>query len=275
MATPLEGTLDERLHRRTTFDAVTDHYDRGRPGYPDQVFLDVIERSSIVPGSRLLEVGPGTGHATLPFARKGYQIDAWELGENLATRWRENLSDYPNARITVGQFEDATLEPASYDLIYAASAFHWIDPEVGYRKLQAALRPEGWVALWWNRNAAIPGNDDFARVAGGIYERLAPELVIADIDPPAIGDVPIPAGNRIAESGLFGPVEERRYAFTREYDAETLIALFDSYSRYQVLEPATRAQLFAEIRQAVDQELGGTVERGFTTLLYMAQPIGR
>ena len=272
MATPLEGDPSERLHRRTTFDAVTDHYDRGRPGYPVQLFEDVIEQSGLGEDARLLEIGPGTGHAILPFARRGYAIEAWELGENLATRWRENLIDYPNAIISVGSFEEATVQPETFDLVYAASAFHWIDPDTGYQKVCTALKPSGWLALWWNRNAAIPGNDDFAKVARGIYERLAPELVTADIDPPAIGDVPIPAGNRIADSGLFGPVREQRYAFTRRYDAETLIALFDSYSRYQVLEPARRATLFDELRRAIDEDLGGAVERGFTTLLYMAQP---
>ena len=185
------------------------------------------------------------------------------------------MSGFPNAAITVGPFEDAPLEPSIYDLIYAASAFHWIDPDVGYHKMQATLKPDGWIALWWNRNTLIPGNDEFARVAREMFERLAPELVQTDIDPPAIGEVPIPAGNRIAASGLFGPVEERRYPFTQPYDAETLIALFDSYSRYQVLDPVIRAELFEGIRKAVDQELGGQIERGFTTLLYMAQPVIR
>lgn len=273
MAIPLEGHPDERLHRRTTFDAVTDHYDRGRPGYPDQLFADVVDQTGLPPGAHLLEIGPGTGHATLPFAGRGYQIDAWELGQNLAGRWRENLQKFPNATITVGQFEEADLPTHAYDLAYAASAFHWIEPDIGFRKVADALKPGGWLALWWNRNAAIPGNDDFARVTRSIYERHAPDLVAADVDLPDPPAIPIPAGNRIAESGRFGPVEERRYPFTREYDTETLIALFDSFSRYQVLEVEQRQRLFDELRSAIDRDLSGKVTRGFTSLLYMAQPL--
>ena len=166
------GTPVDRSYRRTTFDAVADNYDRGRPGYPDQLFADIVDRAQLVEGSQVLEIGPGTGHASLPFAKRGMQLQAYELGENLANRWRENMKQFPNASISVGPFESAHLTPAHYDLAFAATAFHWIDPSVGYQMVHDALVPGGWMALWWNRYVAVPFNSRFAQVALPIYEHL-------------------------------------------------------------------------------------------------------
>jgi ubiquinone/menaquinone biosynthesis C-methylase UbiE len=56
---------------RSTFDRTALLYDKVRPGYPEELFEDVVSLSGVPAGGRVLEVGCGTGQATLPLARRG------------------------------------------------------------------------------------------------------------------------------------------------------------------------------------------------------------
>src|SRR5919199_3659463 len=116
---------------RTSFDEVALLYDQVRPGYPERLFDDVVALSGIPPQGRILEIGCGTGQATLPFARRGYQIQCVELGASMAAVARQNLMDYPAVDFWVGAFESWPVESAAFDLAIAATAFHWIDPAIG------------------------------------------------------------------------------------------------------------------------------------------------
>src|ERR687889_1191732 len=91
---------------RTTFDEAAAIYDEVRPGYPEDLFDDVVSLSKIPARGRILEIGCGTGQATVPFARRGYHILCIELGENLAAVARRNLKGYPQAEVRVGAFEE-------------------------------------------------------------------------------------------------------------------------------------------------------------------------
>jgi ubiquinone/menaquinone biosynthesis C-methylase UbiE len=55
---------------RATFDAGADGYDAARPVAPPEVFDDLVEQARLAPGSRVLEIGCGTGQATLPLAAR-------------------------------------------------------------------------------------------------------------------------------------------------------------------------------------------------------------
>jgi SAM-dependent methyltransferase len=99
----------ERNRLRTTFDEAASLYDEVRPGYPGELFDDVVSLSGIPAGGRILEIGCGTGQATVPFARRGYRILCIELGENMAAVARRNLEGYPQAEVRTGAFEESSL----------------------------------------------------------------------------------------------------------------------------------------------------------------------
>ena len=96
----------------------------------------------------MLEIGAGTGRAPVPFVRRGYRILGIEPGSNLAAVARRNLTDYPQAKIRVGPFGDISMEKRTFDVAYAATAFHWLDPAVALPKVARALKPGGAVALF-------------------------------------------------------------------------------------------------------------------------------
>src|ERR1700737_2851663 len=103
----------ERL--RSTFDEAAELYDRARPGYPSELFDDLAELAGLGPGARVLEIGAGTGQATLPLAERGYIVTAIELGPNLAAVARRKLARFPNVAVTVAEFESWPLPPEPFD----------------------------------------------------------------------------------------------------------------------------------------------------------------
>jgi ubiquinone/menaquinone biosynthesis C-methylase UbiE len=115
---------EQRNRLRTTFDEAASLYDEVRPGYPEDLFDDVVSLSGIQPGGRILEIGCGTGQATVPFARRCYRILCVELGENMAAVARRNLEGYPRAEVRTGAFEDLPLQERAFDLAISATAFH-------------------------------------------------------------------------------------------------------------------------------------------------------
>src|SRR5215203_6505224 len=100
---------EERAKLRAIFDEAALLYDEVRPGYPEVLFDDVVSLSGIPSGGRILEIGCGTGQATLPFARRGYRILCIELGENMAAVARRNLASYPRAEVVTADFEDVSV----------------------------------------------------------------------------------------------------------------------------------------------------------------------
>jgi SAM-dependent methyltransferase len=133
-----------------------------RPGYPERLFDDLALLSGTGPGTRALEIGCGTGQATLPLARRGYLLLGVELGANLAAVARTKLADYPNARVLACSFEAWPVEQEAFDLVVSATAFHWVDPRVRHRRKSAqALRPDGSLALIWNRADPEGGSEGF------------------------------------------------------------------------------------------------------------------
>ena len=72
-----------------------------------------------------------------------------ELGPELATHLR---SEYTTAASPSwsARFEDVAPELGPFDLVAAATSFHWVPPGEGHRLAAAALRPGGWFAQWWN-----------------------------------------------------------------------------------------------------------------------------
>ena len=83
---------EQRERLRATFDQAAELYDRARPRYPPALFEDLADVTGIGPGSRVLEIGPGTGQATLSLAERGCRVVAVELGPDLDAVARRNLA---------------------------------------------------------------------------------------------------------------------------------------------------------------------------------------
>src|SRR5205823_3585490 len=109
------------------FDEVAERYDRSRPDYPPELFTALAEVTGIGPGSDLLEVGSGTGKATIPLARLGCRITCVEPGRQLARVAARRLPPGAPVRIVPATFEDFDPAGQTFELVYAATSWHWTD----------------------------------------------------------------------------------------------------------------------------------------------------
>ncbi len=137
---------DRRHRQRSLFDVVADLYAATRPGYPPEIVGFAIRTAGLVPGSAVLDVGCGTGQLTASLTGRGFELTALDIGASLVAAARRALGPSA-ARFVVSSFEDFAAPEGSFQLVVCATAFHWIDPEVPFRKAASLLRPGGWLAL--------------------------------------------------------------------------------------------------------------------------------
>ncbi len=271
-----DGPMTEENSRlRATFDEVALLYDRARPGYPGALFDDVVTLSGIPSGGRILEIGPGTGQATLPFARRGYRILGIELGANLAAVARHNLAAYPAVEVRTGAFEDWPVEAGAFDLAVAATAFHWLDSTIALQKIARALNSRGAIALFWNLHVQA-GTTSFFEAAHEIYQREAPELAQgATPHFPGPGELTEPTKREIENTGLFGEVAVRGYQWDLIHDAASYLRVLDTYSGHRILDSVARERLFQGIAELIDTKFNGRITKSYQTILYVARRLER
>jgi SAM-dependent methyltransferase len=251
----------------SAFDDVAELYDAVRPGYPSALFDDLASLTGCSAGDRLLEVGAGTGQATQELARRGYAVVALEPGPRLADLARRRLHAWPNAEVITTRFEDWR-SPRRFQLLVSATAFHWVDQSTAYRRAAAALERGGWIALFWHRHVRADETDGFYAEVAEIYRRRAPHLADSFTLPrleDASGD------QHIAESGLFGPVEVRRYGWRDDYDADRYQALLRTYSDHLALSPADLEALLGDLGRLIRERYANRVTLARATVLYVAQ----
>ncbi|HEX6778155.1 MAG TPA: class I SAM-dependent methyltransferase [Ktedonobacterales bacterium] len=274
---------EERLRRRASFNEAASLYDGARPDYPEALFDDMVALSGIPAGGAVLEIGSGTGKATLPLARRGFSLLGIELGEQMAAIARERLAAYPQARIEVGAFEEQILPDESFDLAVSASAWHWIDPAIGYRKVAQALRPSGFLALLWSHqrrrnhdaspvDATRDDKDDtFDQALREASRQVAPELARAREGRSAQSSWRFAREGVLQANEWFQAPEVRRYTWEMTYDTEGYLRLLDSYSSYRILEPGVQKRLFAALATLIETRFGGSVTRRWEAELFLAR----
>ena len=258
---------DQRERLRQTFDRAAVLYDRVRPDYPEALFDDLITVAGLAPGDRLLEVGCATGKATRPLARRGFRITCVELGASLAALARENLAGF-GVDVVQGQFEEWS-PGESFSLVYAATAWHWIDPAVRYRRAWQALRPGGHLAFWAAEHVFPAGGDPFFGELQDIYDEIGEGL------PPGArqlrpGELPDDR-DEIDASGLFEVTAVRHYDWERVYPAEEYIELLSTFSGHLAMADWKRRRLYGEIRRRLALRPDHSVRRHWGAVLQVAR----
>jgi len=146
MGAECEQERSKRRHQRTLFDSVAQLYEASRLGYPSTIVELAVATAGLGAGGAVLEVGCGTGQLTERLACFGFRLTAIDLGPSMISAARRRL-DGSAVSFEVASFEDFAAPEASFELIISGTAFHWVDPEVRFRKPARLLRPGGWLAL--------------------------------------------------------------------------------------------------------------------------------
>ncbi len=258
----------DRRSLRTTFDDAPELYDRTRPVPPNELFDDLATLTGLGAGARLVEIGCGTGQATLPLARRGFAVVAVELGAHLADYAREKLAGFPHAHVVKSSFEEWDPGGERFDAVVAFNSIHWVDPEVRYRKAAGLLRDQGALAVVAARYVTPENADPFwAEVEQDYLEVLGPR---EDSRPPPRPDEVSDLREEIC-AGYFRHLAARRYIWGVRFSAQDYVALLRTMSWHRRLEDAVRDRLFERIGARIDAQPGGSVTATLLATLNVAQ----
>lgn len=251
--------------KKNLFRTVISEYEYGRPKYPVGVYEEIQRFSDIDSTSEILEVGAGTGQATDLFVSHGHKLDLLEVSEEQVAFLRQKYTNYPNVKISRNYFEDYVAEK-KYDLIYSATAFHWIKCENGYPKAWSMLRTGGTLAVFWNVFFDMYH-------CGGIFDELnhirkiyMPEESLGL----SLEEIKAKRVRQITVGGFFGSPQYFEFRQTECYDKHRFLAYLKTDSRTLMLDDVTREQYLSAVSDCLDRS-GGSIEVPEIVSLYLVK----
>jgi SAM-dependent methyltransferase len=255
------------------FDEVPALYDRVRPGYPPELIADLTTTAGLTDGAAILEVGCGTGHATRPLAERGYEITAVEPGIGLAQLAQERLAGFSNVGIEISTFEDWEAKNRHFDLLVAASSWHWVDPSIGWRRAHEVLKPGRWMAILGNVVVRPTDEPEIYAETADLHQRYAP-------DNPQWGHPPTENEVRATSTGWGSPNEDvdgyfgativRWYPAVQWFDGNGIADHLRSLSPYRRLGREIREPLLDAVAERVRSRLEDRIGRHYLAVLRAA-----
>ncbi len=263
----MEGSSGMPEKNGLCFNSVAEKYEQWRPGYCAELFRDLFAYSSLPAGASVLEIGCGTGKATLPFLERGCSVTALEPGTELGRIALRKFGGWKNLTLRNERFEEYDGRDAPFDLICSATAFHWIPEECGYPKLRSLLKDNGSVALFWNIRFPAWGNPELFERIQEVYRRFRPGS-----RPPEREGLSRYSScmNSLARNG-FCEIQVRVYREILEYSAEEYLGLLNTYSDHAALPPEIRIPFEEGVREAI-RASGGSLSVENRQELYLAKP---
>jgi hypothetical protein len=242
-----------------TFGEAAEDYDAARPGYAGALVTDVLDYAAL--GDRAaVEVGAGTGKASMPFAARGIPLLCTEPDRRMAAVLRRNTAPYPRVRVEVTGFEEWDRRGRRFGLLFAATCWHWIDPGRRWDLVHAALEPGGAVALFWNPVGVLDSglHAELAAVDRRYGVADAPHAMLAT----AYGAQPGGEDDGWPEAecrrdGRFTGLRSVRFRAEARYETGRYLAFLSSVSVYRVLPAGRREQVLAETGRVLDARGGG------------------
>ncbi|HEX5204550.1 MAG TPA: class I SAM-dependent methyltransferase [Actinoplanes sp.] len=255
----------ERPAPGLVFNEVPELYDRARPGYPDELFADLAALTGIGAGSPVLEVGAGTGQATRSLAALGCEVTALEPGPDLAALARRRLAASGAVHIEQSPFETWDDRGARFEAVVAASAWHWVDPAIGWRRAHEILRPGGWLAVVGNVVFRRPGEPEMYAETADLHDRFAPGN-------PAWSHPPLEEDARAIDQAWdagewFEPPIVRWYQAVQWFSGPEFADHLRTNSPYRRLDPEVREPLLDAIAERIRTRMGDRAARRYLTVL--------
>jgi SAM-dependent methyltransferase len=251
-------TGEPQREQALVFGEVAEQYEAARPSYPDALFATVMEYGGLVPGHAALEIGAGTGKATMGFVARGLAVHALEPSAGMASVLRAK-----GVPVDVTRFEDWPVRAAAFRLVFAAQAWHWVHAADRYEKVAHALEPGGTLAVFWN--VGRPHPEPFKTDNDAVYERLAPALTNSITH----GWRPETLQDDVAACRAFEPMVERKLTWQTSYTSAEWTRLLGTHSDHRMLPDDARTRLHTEVGAVIDAH-GGLLPVTYDVMLYLA-----
>lgn len=263
--------MPNNVGKEWTFNTVADSYEKIRPGYPDELYQALFAYAPPDDSCSALEIGIGGGQATLPVLKTGCTLTAVEYGNQLARLCREKFSDYSRFFVITGKFEDVDFPEDSFDLVFSASAFHWVPEEIGYPKVFRILKPGGTFARFANHPYQAKDNPVlFEEIQNAYAEYYYPYY---QKQPGKLSEyTEEQAAARAAIANRYGFVDVQYMLFhrVRILSAAEYRKLIGTYSDHITIEESIRERFFDVIEDTINRH-GGSISIFDTLDLQMAR----
>lgn len=242
---------------KLTFNLDAKMYNKHRPVYPEAMYQDLCQMTA---GKAALEIGIGTGQATRPLLNRGYEITAVEIGDKLAALCVEKFKDFETFKVINASFEEADLDD-SYNLIYSASAFHWIPLDEGLKKVSNLLKPDGVFA--WISVQPCPSKNhehihhDVQRVYQAYNHHFKFEKPLGGYDDlmDMLDKRKTFRSQALDEHG-FSDVAIKSYKGSRILSSQDYVELISTYSDHKSMPESMLKTFLKEIKSAIDSHGG-------------------
>lgn len=254
--------------RQRWYSPAADAYNRTRPRYPQALIQQVIEIAQLSCHSSILEVGCGSATATTAIAPYGCSITALEPNPDFYQIAQQNCAAYPNVELCNVSFEEWIPEAASFDVVLAATSFHWIPATIGYPKAAHILQEPGYLILLWNKE--LQPTEAVYQSLQAVYQKYAPSLARYETQAQQ-EEILRKLGQIITDSGYFYPPISGQVKADVTYTVEDYLTLLNTYSPYLKLEPSTRTALFAELRDTITKQWGETLNLSYLSAFHIAR----
>lgn len=249
------------------FDQMADFYDEYRPGYPQEIIHAIIQRAGLKAGSRLLEIGSGSGKATAQFVDNGFEITCVDPGAALVHRGNERLKG-KNVSFIVSRFENYAAPWSSFDAIISAQAFHWVPQPEGYQKCAALLKEGGYLAPFWNLD--IFGDTQLDRDLYELLDRY--DGFVSCISKPDCEKRTASISAGILESGLFAEAQVIRAYQEISYTPKEYFGYLQTSQVFIQQSEDQKRACFSALEDLCNR-YGGAITRRYMCELYLAQKL--
>ena len=249
-----------------TFDNAAANYEKSRPLYPETLYEDLFRYQPVGGSSSVLEIGVGTGKASLPVLETRCKWFGLEPGAHLAAVAQNKFRAYENAALEEKTLQELVCPPESFDLIYAATAFHWIPEEYGYKRVYELLKSGGTFARFAYHAGVDRRRPELAEEIQSLYRKYfgsteAPKAFNEE-DAKKLADL-------AAHYGFTDPVWQL-YESTKDFTAEEYLELLTTYPDHMKLAEPDRRALFEGIYNAIRHH-GGIITVYYTVDLELAR----
>lgn len=255
------------MEDRDIFNQMADYYDRFRPGYPEEIIRTIVEKAGLTAGSRVLEIGAGSGKATAQFLPYGLELLCVEPGADLAARGQARFAGQ-RISYAVSRFENCELPSGHFDALLSAQAFHWVEKPRGFELCARCLKPGGWLMPFWNIEIIGDSAEDQAMWSLiNAHEAFTAVMTAADYEKRVRRIT-----TELADSGHFHAPEVVQVRCEKTFSADEYFGYAMTGTVF-VRSPAENRCACHKALRALETRFGG-IRRSFVCELYASQHIG-